>query len=183
MRNPKKYSICRLVVVATMMTLGCGCHTAKTDSSAIAGSPQVQVDRPDDPANLSDAQRTDQFYYSYETGMNMIQRGQYAHAMGAFEEALRMNPSSTEAMFNLAACYDSIGDPLRAIPIYRRLLSETPNDADCHANLGTAFIKMYHRERSPGWRKMAWDSWNRSLQLNPEQPEIRRYLEQSKLDN
>lgn len=166
--------------VATIGAMVAGCKSANDQQMAAAPNPVIEVERPDAVENLTPDQREAQFVYSYETGLEMIRREQYAHAMGAFEEALRLNPTSTESMFNLAACYDSIGDPLRAIQIYRRLLELTPNDPDCHANLGTAFIKMYYRERSPAWRKMAWQSWERSLRLNPEQPEIAKYLERSK---
>lgn len=166
--------------LAAACALFAGCQSKSDQKIAATPTPTIEVERPDAVENLTPDQRKAQFVYSYETGMEMIRREQFAHAMGAFEEALRLNPDSTETMFNLAACYDSIGDPLRAIQIYRRLLNETPNDPDCHANLGTAFIKMYYRERSPAWRKMAWESWERSLRLNPEQPEVAKYLERSK---
>lgn len=181
MTNHSRRSVCWAAVVVTAVTLISGCKSnQKTGQQVATGSPIIDVEQSNDPGRLTQEQRASQFQYSYDTGMEMVSRQQYAHAMGAFEEALRLNPSSRETMFNLAACYDSIGDSMRAIQMYRQLLEANPNDADCHANLGTAFIKLYYRERSPAWRKMAWDSWERSLRLNPEQPEIQRYLKQSK---
>jgi hypothetical protein len=40
---------------------------------------------------------------------------------------------------------------------------------------------MYYRERSPVWRKMARQAWRRSLELDPGQPDIRRFLTRSEV--
>jgi hypothetical protein len=71
---------------------------------------------------------------------------------------------------------------LVAVNIYREVLKIAPNDPDCYANLGTSFMKMYHREKSPTWTRMAKEAWEQSLVLNPAQPRVREYLESCQPD-
>lgn len=124
-------------------------------------------------------QREREYRAAYDNGLRFAAKGQYALALQAFEQALAADPSSVDARFNLAASYEAVGDPMRAINIYRSILDANPNDADCYANLGTSFIKMYCRDKSPMWRKMARDAWSRSLEIKPDQPDLKEYLAKS----
>ncbi len=142
---------------------------------------ETLVEAPHTALAMTPAQRGRKFRAFYDEGLALAERGQYGLALGAFEKAVALKPTSVEALFNLGACYEATGDPLRAINIYHRVQEQTPNDPDCYANLGTSFIKMYYRERSPVWRKMARQAWRRSLELDPGQPDIRRFLTRSEV--
>jgi tetratricopeptide (TPR) repeat protein len=135
------------------------------------------VEVQDERESMTPAQRGARYRAAYEHGLGLVRAGDYAQALGAFEEAARLRPESADAVFNLAACHEAVGDPMRAISFYRRLLEQHPDDPDCHANLGTSFIKMYYREGTPAWKKMAREAWLRSLQLKPDQPDVRAHLE------
>lgn len=128
---------------------------------------------------LTPAQRQQRFAECYRAGMAYAREKSYAEAMAAFEEASRMRPDSTETLFNLAACYESIGDPLRAIGIYNKILKLTPDDPDCYHNLGTSYMKLYYLQKSPSWKEMAIRSWEKSLKLRPDQPKLKAYLARS----
>jgi len=117
---------------------------------------------------LTPAEREEQYRLAFAHGLRLVAAEQYGLAMGAFEQAAMLKPDSPEALFNLGACHEAIGDPVRAMSFYHRVLEMTPGDADCYANLGTCFIKMYHREKSPVWRKMAFEAWHRALELDPD---------------
>lgn len=129
-----------------------------------------------DEKTLTPAERTSQFEAAYKAGMVHAEQHAYGEAMAAFEEAARLRPDSTEALFNLAACYESIGDPMRAIGIYNRILRITPDDADCYHNLGTSYIKLYHLQKTPAWKRMAIAAWEKSLALRPGQPKLKEYV-------
>lgn len=129
-----------------------------------------------DESKLTPQQRQQRFVESYRAGMAYASRRSYAEAMAAFEEASRMRPDVTESLFNLAACYESIGDPLRAVGIYNRILRISPDDADCYHNLGTSYMKLYHLQKSASWKRMAKLAWEKSLTLRPDQPKIRAFL-------
>jgi len=151
-----------------------GCEsTLKTPKA----SPQVQVDRENDTSAMTPAERNRRFREVYKQGVELVTSEQYGLALASFEEAVHIKPDNTDALFNLGACHEAIGDPLAAINIYRDVLKIMPNDPDCYTNLGTSFMKMYYREKSPAWKRMAKEAWEHSLMLNPHQPHVREYLE------
>lgn len=164
-----------LVAVAVLLTNpGCTDRSAKDRIQ-----PTVRVERPTKAPPMSRRQREQAFHDAYAEGMALAARREYGVALGSFEKAAALNPMSTEALFNLGACHEALGDPLRAIGIYRQIIKLTPDDADCYTNLGTSYVKMYFREKSPAWRRMALDAWKHSLRLNPDQPNVKRYLQQT----
>jgi tetratricopeptide (TPR) repeat protein len=171
----KRIGITALFSVATVLLCASatGCHSRSQSSD---DSSPIRMATPEPAPDVSPAEQTRQFRAAYVQGVRHVERGQYGQALASFEEALRAQPNSQAALFNLGACYEAIGDPLRAIGIYRQCIATTPNDPDAYANLGTSFIKMYYREKSPAWRTMAHDAWKRSLELNPKQPRVRAYL-------
>lgn len=152
-----------------------GCSNLKFGKDAKVSARHTVVDE----NQLSPAERQRRFVESYRAGMTYAQQKSYAEAMAAFEEASRMRPNSTETLFNLAACYESIGDPLRAIGIYNKILRLTPDDPDCYHNLGTSYMKLYYLQKSPAWRRMAVVAWEKSLKLRPDQPKLKMYLARS----
>lgn len=170
---------------ATLLLCLTGCQggweklTGKSDAEKKRGG-GVVVEHEGGDAAMTPDEREYRFQRSYVEGVRLAEQGEYGMALGMFDEAVRMRPDNPEAVFNLAACHDALGDPARAIDLYRRVLDMTPNDPDCYANLGTSFIKMYYREKSPAWRKMAWEAWERALSINPQQPNIREYLAKSR---
>lgn len=163
-----------LTAAAVLATIpGCADRSAKDHIQ-----PTVHVERPAE-TQMSPRQRETAFQEAYADGLTLAEQGEYGIALGAFEKAAALNPVSVEALFNLGACHEALGDPLRAITIYRRIVQLTPDDPDCYANLGTSYVKMYFREKSPAWRRMAVEAWEHSLQLNPNQPDVKRFIEQT----
>ncbi len=172
-----KDSIVRLMKLSLAVCLitSVGCNGLLSRSRDAQPSGLVEAPQDDTPP-MTPAERQRRFSSLYAEGLDLVRQQQYALAMHAFEEAVSLKPTSPEALFNLGACYDATGDPLRAVGIYRRVLKVSPYDSDCYANLGTAFIKMYYRERSPVWRKMARESWRHALILNADQPDVKGFL-------
>ncbi len=150
-----------------------GCAAPLTADSPVA---EALDRRAEAQAAMTPDEIDRQYVAACRAGAAFVRQQEYSPAMQAFERALALKPNSVEALFNLGACHEAVGDPARAVHIYRRVLEVTPDDPDCYANLGTSFIKLYHREKSPVWRKMARDAWKRSLELQPDQPRIQGYL-------
>ncbi len=166
--------LCKSVVFGLIAIVG----FAGTGCSNFGGDKGVTVTRVEgagtDPVDAQERQR--RFKSAYEYGIKFARQKRYAEALAGFEEAVRLQPNSVPAQFNLAACYEGIGDPLKAIGIYNRILRVQPNDADCYHNLGTSYMKMHHLDRSPQWKKLAVQAWQRSLDLRPDQPQVREFL-------
>ncbi len=165
-----------LLVTAAVIVTSPGCADRAVKDRV---QPSVRVERPAKAPPMSRRQRQQAFHQAYTEGMALAARRDYGLALGSFEKAAKYDPMSTEALFNLGACHEALGDPLRAIGIYRKIIKLTPDDADCYTNLGTSYVKMYFREKSPAWRRMALDAWKHSLKLNPDQPNVKRFIQQT----
>ncbi len=80
-------------------------------------------------------------------------QGKFAEAQGAFEDALRLNPSYTEAALNLAVTYNDLGKYAEAREVYGKAIQRTraaPRSLDpfvkgklanMHADLGAAYAE------------------------------------------
>lgn len=167
----------RPAFLAMLLLAAAGCQLP--DSIAKTASPVATaggVEVVDDSPRYTPEERLLRFRQAFAAGNQWVARNEYGLALGAFEEALNMRPDSIDAMFNLAACYEQIGEPTRAIALYKKILAVAPNDAECYHNLGTSYIKLYHLEKSPTWRRLAERAWRRSLEINPQQPRLHAYL-------
>lgn len=154
-----------------MAISGCAAnHADKTDTSPL------RVEKVEPPP-LTPQQERDAFDRAMTEGMAKVEQGDFGTALGDFEQALALQPDSIEALIAMGACHESIGDPVEAIRHYRRALAINPLEVDAHANLGTAYIKLYHRENNPTWKRLALNAWRQSLALNPDQPDLRGYLQ------
>lgn len=157
--------------VSLLALAGCG---SKYKTPPVTSRVEIENES---PKALTAAEQDEKFNEVYEQGIDYVRIEQYGPALASFEEAIRLKPDHPDALFNLGACHEAVGDPLAAINIYRDVLKIRPDDPDCYANLGTSFIKMYHREKSPTWKKMATEAWERSLALNPQQPRVRGFID------
>ncbi len=160
-------------IAGATLLVAAGCESKLNTSAA---SPRVEIDR-ENEKTMTPAEKSRRFREVYMQGVELASREQYGLALASFEEAARINPESPDALFNLGACHEAIGDPLAAINIYKDVLKIMPDDADCYNNLGTSFMKMYYREKSPTWKRMAQEAWEHSLAINPHQPQVREFLE------
>jgi len=137
------------------------------------------VEHIDETPTLSPAERNRNFHREHARGLQFAEERRYGSALAAFEQALALKPESVDTLFNIAACHEALGDPMQAVLLYRQILDVKPNDPDCYANLGTSYIKMYYRENSPVWRKMARKAWTRSLELQADQADVKAFLVQT----
>lgn len=160
------------VTAGALLLLAAGCG----QNNAAKTSPPISRVERDTPARPTEAERKTGFDRAYGEGIVRAQRGEFAEALGSFEQALALQPNSVDATIAIGACHESIGDPIEAVHWYRRALTLNPLDPDAYANLGTAYVKLYHRERNATWRRMALDAWRQSLALKPDQPDVRGYL-------
>ncbi len=158
--------ICLAALVLALLS-GCGAQEKREDAIRV---------QPPEKRKLTPAEEKREYAMTYERGLAMAQRRDYAVALGYFERAVELAPASIEARFALGACYEQTGDPVRAIRQYQQILTIRPNDADVYANLGTSYVKLYQREHNKVWLSLARDAWERSLALRPGQSDVRNYL-------
>lgn len=148
---------------------GCQGLFRKPEATALRVEPPIKQE-------LTAEQRSTTYRAAFQQGLELTRKGEYGLALGAYEDAVAMDPNSKEALFNLGATHEALGDPFKAMTLYRRVLELDPNDADCYRNMGTCCMKLAHRERNGAWLDMARSSWQRSLELQPNQPDVASYL-------
>lgn len=86
-----------------------------------------------------------------EDGVQLFAKGEYREALENFEVALTLNPHDPALHFNVAECYDRLGDAARAEQYYRYALDRTPDNADARL----ALCALYYRTgRAPQANRM-----------------------------
>jgi tetratricopeptide (TPR) repeat protein len=123
-----------------------------------------------------------------------------AEAIGCYERALALAPTSVDTLYNLGNTYQDLGQPERAVAYFERALRLNPDAVELHHNLGTALqdlgrldeaIGCYRKAltlrpdlvesliglgvvlRSQGRLEEAVAHYQRALELSPDHPEAR----------
>ena len=161
---------CLVAFAACALSMaGCQQTERTADTSPLRVEPPVT-------SVVAPEQQSQSFRAAFAQGLEYTRNREHGLALGAYEAALKANPNSRDALFNLGATHEALGDPFQAITIYKRVLELEPNDADCYRNLGTCAMKLAYRERNGAWLDLARSAWQRSLELQPNQPDVTGYL-------
>ena len=80
-----------------------------------------------------------------EDGLHLYECGSYADARDSFQAALALQPEDPNLIFNLAQCYDRLGQPTRAEQLYRDCLRHSPEHAECRHALGVLLVRAGRR--------------------------------------
>lgn len=70
-----------------------------------------------------------------EDGVQLFSRGDYQTALESFELALTLNPQDPVLLYNVAECYDRLGNAPKAEQYYRYCLERAPDHADARLAL------------------------------------------------
>jgi len=66
-------------------------------------------------------------------GGDRFDRGDFAHALGYYQDAVGACPKNAKAQFNLARTFEALGDKRQALSHYRLVLDASGADADPEA--------------------------------------------------
>lgn len=97
-------------------------------SSAPSAASDIRVARASNPERISPG---------IAAGYGAYQRGDLAGARASYQDALREDPNSRDALLGLAAVSVRAGDAGQAASYYARLLEMDPNDADALAGVAS----------------------------------------------
>jgi tetratricopeptide (TPR) repeat protein len=100
------------------------------------------------------------------------QRGQSAQAVAALTRAVAINPSSITLQQAAARALIADGRYADAYAHYQKMLERFPRDTDALTNYGLLAARLGHPEE-------AMDSWQKSVDINPNQPNAHLYLAQA----
>jgi len=102
--------------------------------------------------------------------------GDPAAAMSAYAEAAKLRPKQVGSWENLAVAAEQAGSFGRAIVATRRALALAPGDGRLWARLGRLKLELHRRTGRRRFLTEAIDAWRKSLQLDPDQKDIRDWL-------
>ena len=97
------------------------------------------------------------------------QQGQHDQAVAALTRAVALNPSSITLQQAAARALIADGRYADAYAHYQKMLERFPRDADALTNYGLLAARLGHPEE-------AMDSWEKSVDVNPDQPNAHLYL-------
>jgi tetratricopeptide (TPR) repeat protein len=97
------------------------------------------------------------------------QQGRHDEAVAALTRAVALNPSSITLQQAAARALIADGRYAQAYAHYQKMLEQFPRDADALANYGLLAARLGHPEE-------AMDCWEKSVDVNPDQPNAHLYL-------
>jgi tetratricopeptide (TPR) repeat protein len=97
------------------------------------------------------------------------QQGQHDQAVAALTRAVAINPSSITLQQAAARALIADGRYADAYAHYQKMLERFPRDTDALTNYGLLAARLGHPEE-------AMDSWQKSVDINPNQPNANLYL-------
>jgi Tfp pilus assembly protein PilF len=99
----------------------------------------------------------------------MVQH-KHAEALEILKKYQHVDPNNRELVITMAKVSHAMGDTEQAIAYYRRLMFITPDDVELLNDIGSLLVKV-------GKTDEAIQLFNKSLELNSEQPAIKSLLE------
>lgn len=98
-------------------------------------------------------------------------------AMLAYAEAAKLRPELVTGWLNLATAAEGAGSYGRAIVATKRAVKLSPDNAVIWARLGELYLALHRATEKDRFLADAVAAWRRSLELNAEQPKLRRYVQ------
>ena len=82
----------------------------------------------------------------YNEGIDLSKSGNYQDAISAFKKAVTIDPTFTDAYFNLGSVYEYTGDYKDALITFEDLFAKNPDDADVAYKIASIYCKTgnYH---------------------------------------
>jgi Tfp pilus assembly protein PilF len=92
-----------------------------------------------------------------DDGVHLFAQGDYANALDSFDLALTLRPQDATLLFNMAECYNRLGDTQRAEKFYGATLVQAPK----HADARLALVELLYRAGRQPQADQLIDEWAR----------------------
>lgn len=106
----------------------------------------------------------------------LMDRGDAPAAMDHYAQIAAQCPQEVSAWLNLATAARAAGSLGRSAAALRRATQLAPRDAHVWQRLGQALLDLHRVSREGRFLDDAAEAWQRSLQLDPNQPALRDWL-------
>jgi tetratricopeptide (TPR) repeat protein len=96
--------------------------------------------------------------HPYNRGCEALAAGDIARATGLFKEAVKLNPSDTDALNNLAVCYVKTGDYGKALPLLQKVLRLNQRYRGADLNIGADYLFQDNTDKAAAPTRKAQDT-------------------------
>jgi len=111
-------------------------------------------------------------------GLVYLRQNRLDLAMESFKQAVKVSPNSSLPWEQMGAVYYKQRNLKSAQGAYERALELNPRSATAHRGLGAVYVGQYLLQPNKEEILTAgMDEWNRSLEMDPNQPELVKLLE------
>jgi len=100
---------------------------------------------------------SDRAHLFNEDGVQLFAKGDFANALDSFDLALTLQPQDPTLLFNVAECYDRLGDVKAAEKYYGSCLLRAPRQADARS----ALVALLYRNGRKAQADPMIDEWVR----------------------
>lgn len=90
----------------------------------------------------------DRFRDYNEDGLFQFRQGNYRDARESFQAALDLKTGDPALMYDIAECYDRLGDAAKAERFYRECLDRAPNHEACRHALAALLVRQKRRDEA-----------------------------------
>lgn len=104
---------------------------------------------------------------AYDAGLDSLDAGNFKGAVKRFEEAVKIDPKFAAAWYELAWCYNEIGEPRKAIAASQKSIELSGEDGAVYFEIGYAYDMEGNVEQAKA-------NYQKSLRLQPDL--LRSYL-------
>jgi tetratricopeptide (TPR) repeat protein len=105
-----------------------------------------------------------EFYRLFNRAAALSEKGRYAAAVPAWQQALALNPDDDRAQNSLGAALASTGKPAEAVPHFEKAVALNPDFDEAQSGLGAALM-------ATGRIAEAIPRYEKALEINPENAE------------
>lgn len=103
----------------------------------------------------------DDFRSYIRLGLIYVEKGQFAEALGMFQNAYRINPEDIDVLYNLGAASYDLADYPQTINFWQKLLAINPNHAQANYRLAKLFAKFQNSKKT-------FDFLSKAISIDPD---------------
>jgi len=108
-----------------------------------------------------------------------VRQNRLQAALGSYRLATKLAPDRADPWERMGACHFRMGQIDQARRCYEKAVALDGDHAWAHRGLGAAYMAAYLKDREAAGEEMrakALEHWHRSLELDPQQPELTRLV-------
>jgi len=119
----------------------------------------------------------DKYYILMDLAGVYVRQKRLAAAIKYYGEAARAQPDNPRPLEKTGQCHLMLKQYLEAMEVFERVKKLDPKRAQAHHGIGAVYMSMFLKNpENTSLRDQALDAWNRSLELQPNQPDLKRLV-------